>query len=187
MNALLGANLGNANERFYPLAGSNAFHSAASMGSDFAHVGLGSPDFLQLRLALTGQTPGAASASLSAAVAAGANADGSAPADGATAARAQTILTDANGFPLAGKSVTLSANAGSATITPPSVVTDNDGNAVFSITDLTTENLSLTATDTTDGVVVAQKASLSFVPPSAAAAGLDALPVHGHRRRGDSG
>ena len=54
LNAMLGANLGNANLRLYPLANTNAFHSAASLGSDFAHVGLGSPDFLQLRLGLTG-------------------------------------------------------------------------------------------------------------------------------------
>jgi len=176
LNSMLGANLGNANLRFYPLAGTNAFHSAASMGSDFAHVGLGSPDFPQLRMALTGLSPGAASSSLSIAAAAGGNADGSAPADGATAAVAQTVLTDTNGFPIAGKSVSLSASTGSATITPPSAVTDNDGSAVFSITDLNTENLTLTATDTTDGVTVAQKALLSFVPPAAHSAGLNALP-----------
>ena len=69
LNAMLGSNLGNANLRLYPLANTNAFHSAASMGSDFAHVGLGSPDFLQLRLGLTGLTPGAASPSLSVAFA----------------------------------------------------------------------------------------------------------------------
>ncbi len=176
LNSMLGANLGNANLRFYPLAGTNAFHSAVSMGSDFAHVGLGSPDFPQLRMALTGLSPGAASPSLSVAAAAGGNADGSAPADGATAAVAQAVLTDANDFPLAGKSVSLSASTGSAKITPPSAVTDNDGAAVFSITDLNTDSLTLTATDTTDGVTVAQKASLSFVPPAAASAGLNALP-----------
>ncbi|MGD0671513.1 MAG: Ig-like domain-containing protein [Candidatus Binatus sp.] len=172
LNAMLGSNLGNANVALYPLAGTNAFHSAASMGSDFAHVGLGSPDLPQLRLGLTGLSPGAASPSLSTAAAAGANADASAPADGATIAVAQTVLTDANGFPLGGKSVSLSASAGSATITPPSAVTDHDGAAVFSITDLNTENLTLTATDTTDSVTLAQKASLSFVPPPATSAGI---------------
>jgi hypothetical protein len=177
LNAMLGANLGNANLHLYPLANTNAFHSATSLGSDFAHVGLGSPDFLQLRLALTGLSPGAASPSLSVAFAAGANADGSAPADGVTTAVGQAVLTDDNGFPISGKSVSLTAAAGSATITPSSAVTDNDGAAVFSITDLSTENLTLTATDTTDSVTLTQKPSLSFVPPPAASALLTALPA----------
>ena len=177
LNAMLGSNLGNANLHLYPLANTNAFHSAASLGSDFAHVGLGSPDFLQLRLALTGLSPGAASPSLSVAFAAGANADGSAPADGVTTALAQAVLTDTNGFPISGKSVSLTAAAGSATITPPFAVTDNDGAAVFSITDLNTENLTLTATDVTDSVILAQQPTLSFVPPPATSAGLTAFPT----------
>jgi Pro-kumamolisin, activation domain/Bacterial Ig-like domain (group 1)/Bacterial Ig-like domain (group 3) len=177
LNAMLGSNLGNANLHFYPLANTNAFHSASSLGSDFAHVGLGSPDFPQLRLALTGLTPGAASPTLSLAVTSGANADGSAPADGATTALGEAFLTDANGFPIRGKSVSLTPMSGSATVTPPSAVTDNDGAAVFSITDLNTENLSFTVEDTTDDVTLTQKATLSFVPPPAASAGLVAFPT----------
>ena len=177
LNAMLGANLGNANLRLYPLANTNAFHSAASLGSDFAHVGLGSPDFLQLRMGLTGLTPGAASPSLSVAFAGGSNADGSAPADGVTTALAQAVLTDANGFPVSGKTVSLTPAAGSATITPPSAVTDNDGAVAFSITDSNIEDLTLTAKDTTDDVTVAQQASLSFVTPPAASAGFTALPA----------
>src|SRR5271155_3863860 len=104
---MLGSNLGNANLHLYPLANTNAFHSATSLGSDFAHVGLGSPDFLQLRQALTGLAAGAADPSLSFASAGGANADGSAPADGVTTAVAQAVLTDTNGFPISGKTVSL--------------------------------------------------------------------------------
>jgi hypothetical protein len=177
LNAMLGSNLGNANLRLYPLANTNAFHSAASLGSDFAHVGLGSPDFPQLRLGLTGLTPGAASPSLSVAFAGGSNADGTAPADGITTALAQAVLTDANGFPVSGKSVSLTPAAGSAKITPPSAVTDNDGAVAFSITDSVIENLTLTAKDTTDDVTVTQQASLSFVTPPAASAGFTALPA----------
>jgi len=177
LNAMLGANLGNANLHLYPLANTNAFHSAASLGSDFAHVGLGSPDFPQLRLALTGLSPGAASPSLSVAFAGGSNADASAPADGVTTALAQAVLTDANGFPVSGKSVSVTAAAGSAKITPPSAVTDNDGAVAFSITDSTIENLTLTAKDTTDGVTVAQQPSLSFVTPPATSAGFTAFPT----------
>ncbi len=68
LNAMLGTNLANANLFLYPLAGTDAFHSPASMGSDFAHVGLGSPNFLQLRLALSGESLGTVSASGSTAV-----------------------------------------------------------------------------------------------------------------------
>ena len=56
-------------------------------------------------------------------------------------------------------------------------MTDNDGAATFSITDLDTENLSFTAEDTTDDVTLTQKATLSFVPPPAASAGLLAFPT----------
>ena len=177
LNAMLGSNLGNANLHLYPLANTNAFHSASSLGSDFAHVGLGSPDFPQLRLALTGLSPGAASPTLSLAVAAGSNADGSAPADGATTALGQAFLTDDNGFPISGKTVSLTPMSGSATVTPPSAVTDNDGAATFSVTDLNTENLSFIAEDTTDDVTLTQKPTLSFVPPPAASAGLLAFPT----------
>ena len=110
LNAMLGANLGNANLRLYPLANTNAFHSAASLGSDFAHVGLGSPDFPQFgRLAPDRLNPGRGQPdSLGSGRPAGSsNADGSAPADGVTTALGQAFLTDANGFPISGKSVSL--------------------------------------------------------------------------------
>lgn len=176
LNAMLGANLGNANLKLYPLAGTKAFHTAAPMGSDFAHVGLGSPDFLELRLGLTGQSPGPASTTESFAIAAGSNADGSTPADGRTAGIVQAALLDADGFPLSGKTVSLTANSGgAATISPAAAVSDNDGNVVFQIADLTVENVSLTATDTTDGTVLGSPA-LTFGVPPAASAGLDAFP-----------
>lgn len=59
LNDARGTNLGFANPLLYPLANTNAFHSAASMGSDFAHVGLGSPNVSFLHRALAGETPGA--------------------------------------------------------------------------------------------------------------------------------
>ncbi len=45
LNQSLGVNVGAVNEALYPLADTAAFHDAASMGGDFAHVGLGSGDF----------------------------------------------------------------------------------------------------------------------------------------------
>ena len=59
LNQSLGHNVGALNPLIYPLAGTNAFHSASSMGSDFAHVGLGSPNIDGILLALGNQTAGA--------------------------------------------------------------------------------------------------------------------------------
>ena len=65
LNESLGANIGQLNPVIYPLAATNAFHSAASMGTDFAHVGLGSPRLNYLRLLLSHQTIGPVDPSLS--------------------------------------------------------------------------------------------------------------------------
>jgi len=43
LNQGLGHNIGAFNQAIYPFANTNAFHNAASMESDLAHVGLGSP------------------------------------------------------------------------------------------------------------------------------------------------
>ena len=177
LNSMFNMNLGNANLYFYALAGTPAFHDAASMGSDFAHVGLGSPDFLQLRLALTGEKTGSVSTAQSVAVAGGNNQGGSGPADGKTLASVQVVLADANNFPVSGKTVSLTANSGSsATITPPSSVSDSDGTAVFQLTDSKVENVTLTVTDTTDSVTLTQSPVVQFVTPPAASAGLIAGP-----------
>src|SRR5207302_3172606 len=64
LNQAQGQNLGALNPLLYPLGNTNAFHSAASMGSDFAHVGLGSPNLNLIHRALTNKTPGAVSASV---------------------------------------------------------------------------------------------------------------------------
>jgi kumamolisin len=62
LNQALGANLGAFNQAIYPLANTKAFNSPASMGSDFAHVGVGSPNLNAMKVLLAGQTPGPASA-----------------------------------------------------------------------------------------------------------------------------
>jgi Bacterial Ig-like domain (group 1)/Thrombospondin type 3 repeat len=175
---MLGTNIGNVNARLYPLAGTDAFHTAASIGSDFAHVGLGSPDFPRLRLALSGQTVGPVSPSQSLVAAAGSNPDSSVPADGEIAGVVQTILMDAKGFPVSGKTVLLSANPDShAIITQPSGESDTDGAVVFEIKNFTAEDVTFTATDTTDGIVLDQKPNITFGVPSAASAGLNAFPT----------
>ncbi len=65
LNQTQGSNLGFFNPLIYPLANTDAFHTAASMGSDFAHVGLGSPNLSRLHTHLTSQVPGAVDAGVS--------------------------------------------------------------------------------------------------------------------------
>jgi kumamolisin len=59
LNQTQGKKLGALNLLLYPLAATDAFHSASSMGSDFQHVGLGSPNVNVLNRLLSGQTVGA--------------------------------------------------------------------------------------------------------------------------------
>ena len=173
LNESLGVNLGEVNPIIYPLAATNAFHSPASMGTDFAHVGLGSPRLNYLRLLLSHQTIGPVSPSLS--LVSSSRFD---VADGATAGIIQVNLFDANGYPVAGKSVTLTPTAGShVVISSPSGPSDLDSGAVlFHVTDTAVEDVTFTATDATDGVILVQTAKISFVVPPAAAGGIIASP-----------
>ncbi len=177
MSALLnqsqGKNLGLLNPSLYALANTNAFHSAASMGSDYAHVGLGSPDLSALNLALSGASPGTPTAANSVFIIN----PSSVAADGTTTASVLVQLRDANNNSVSGKNVILAANSGSATIQPSNgTSTGNNGTVSFTVTDLTVESMTLTATDTTDGIVLTQQPTLSFIVPLAASAGLDAFP-----------
>ena len=173
LNERLGANIGEVNPVIYPLAATNAFHSAASMGTDFAHVGLGSPSLNYLRLLLSHQTIGPVSPSLSLVASSRIAVD-----DGVTAGLIQVNLVDANGYPVSGKSVTLTPNGTShAVITSVSGPSDlNSGAVVFHLTDTTIENITFTATDVTDSVTLPQTATISFVAPPAAAGGISASP-----------
>jgi hypothetical protein len=180
-NEAAGHSLGFLNPRLYPLANTNAFHSAASMGSDLAHVGLGSPNVDLLTLALAGLKPGPADPSVSSVKMSQTNPFAfipAIPADGSTTGAIVVTLLDSKVNILSGKRVTLSASSGShATITPPSATTSvNNGAATFSIKDATAENVTFTATDTTDGVTVNQKPVVDFTGPPAAKAELTAFP-----------
>jgi subtilase family serine protease len=105
LNIMFGTDLGNLNRKLYALKGTKAFHGAASMGSDFAHVGLGSPDLLRLKLALGGGALGPVNVTQSIIGVATRNSDGTAAADGQDQATVQAILADARGFPVSGKTV----------------------------------------------------------------------------------
>lgn len=175
LNQAQGTNLGFLNPAIYPLSNSTGLHSATSMGSDFAHVGIGSPNVNALHVALAGQSLGIATAQDSQAIVQ----DDQLPADGDTTTAVVIILRDANGNTLSGKTVTLSANAGSqVSITPSSVVTSaSNGAAVFTITDATIEPVTFVAHDTTDGVTIPVGDTLDVVSPPATSAGIMAFPT----------
>ncbi|MEO8740401.1 MAG: Ig-like domain-containing protein [Casimicrobiaceae bacterium] len=185
LNQSQGSNLGFLNPLFYPLANTSAFHSPTSMGTDFAHVGLGSPNVNQLHLRLTNQTAGAPVA---------ANSEITAyyapesfpmlsgmplPADGASQVYVTVHLADANGNLVGGKTVQLTGSPGNhATITPSTVISDaNTGAAVFTVSDSAVESLTLTATDLTDNVVLTDTFNINVIVPPAAGGGISAAPT----------
>ncbi len=181
---VLGEDLGDANQALYPLASTPAFHNAASMGSDFAHVGLGSADFGRAYLALASLTAGAVSASTSDVTVymtpqlVSSPGFSGIPADSTSSASIVVTLRDAGGNLVGGKNVSLTPSGGSSVISPPSAATSPlNGSAVFTITDATPEQFTVTAKDTTDNVTLAETAAVKFAVPSAAAAGIMAFPT----------
>lgn len=174
INESMGGPIGWLNPQFYPLGATSSFHSAASMGSDFAHVGLGSPNVSLLALALRGGTLGPPTAGMSRVQATKLNL----AADGTDAVSVVVQLRDAQGVTVAGKTVTVAKNAGSsATITPSSAVTNlANGAAVFTVKTLVPETIVLTATDTTDGFVITQTVTINALPPLAASGSIVASP-----------
>jgi photosystem II stability/assembly factor-like uncharacterized protein len=87
-----------------------------------------------------------------------------APADGSTPSTVVVSLRDSYGNGVPDKTVDLTEGPTSAVITPADVVTDASGQAVFSVTDTTSEVVQLTATDTTDRSWWARRRSSSAVP-----------------------
>jgi kumamolisin len=185
INQALGQNLGFANPRLYPLAGTGAFHDATELGTDFVQVGLGSPNVDRLVVAL-GQIPVGLphpeTSQISPVL--GVQAIGSidvpivVPAEGTSKGYVRVTLRDANRHVVSGKTVSLAANpGGTVTITPASGVTNADGQIAFEVTNLAVEDVVFTATDTTDGIELARHATLPFVVPVAASAGIGAFPT----------
>jgi hypothetical protein len=174
LNEALGYDVGDLNEALYPLAGTNAFHSAESMSSDFAHVGLGSPDLDQLFEHLSGVSPGLPSASGSLA-----GALDEPRADGKESGLVRVDLQDEDGAALGGKRVTLTPDAGSnAVVSPSSAMTgETDGAAVFKVTDVTPETVNFTVNDQTDGLTLTTKPTLKFLAPEATGATIIANPT----------
>jgi hypothetical protein len=100
----------------------------------------------------------------------------SVPADGTTSAAITVTIEDQFGDPLAGKTVTISAavtgtSNSSATVRvdpagasggTPITTTDASGVIEFGTNDTTTESITYTATDTTDGITVTQTVAVTF-------------------------
>lgn len=175
LNAARGGNLGLLNPQIYPLAASGAFHAPAAMGTDFAHVGLGSPNVSVLDLALDGAAAGPASAALSIVSAV----EPVAVADPAVPTPVLVQLRDANGHAVAGRTVQLFASAGSAAVISPATAVSSAANGVarFSVTDATLEEVTFRARSSTDGVDLASTATVRFVAPPAASGGIQAFPT----------
>jgi hypothetical protein len=169
LNESVGSNLGQANPIFYPLAGSTAFNSVGS----FANVGLGSPNFFGLVSALSNYQSGPVDSSISAA-------GGTIfPTAGGTPATLRVNLADANNFPVAGKVVSLTPNAGShAVVSAPSGPSGGtDGALTFTITDATPETVTFTVADSTDGITLTTLPALTFVGPPATSGGINVFPT----------
>jgi hypothetical protein len=92
----------------------------------------------------------------------------STPTVGTTADVIVTFET-AGGSPLANKTVTLKAMAGSPTITPPTSVTNSTGAVLFYVADSRVENDTLQAKDITDNFTLTQSGSTAFVVAARAA------------------
>ena len=183
LNQALGHNLGFLNPAIYPLGGTDAFHTAISMNSDFMHVGLGSPNLDVMHLRLNGITAGAPDAGVSDIQLGVGNPEFPAIpgvyADGTSTLSVVVTLRDSDGNSVSGKTVTLAANGGSsANITPSSAVTNvANGSAVFTVTDNTPENLTFTANDTSDGITITQQPVATFQIPPASSAAISAAPT----------
>ena len=164
--------LGFLNPLLYPLAKTNAFYSATDLASDFAHVGLGSPNVGALHLALGGGSVGA--------VAVDKSVVGAFPpvvvADGKTGAGVIVALVDANGNSVSGQNVQLTMNNGAhaALTTLNSTTNTSNGAALFTVTDTALETVTFTAT--VNGATLSQQPTVRFVSPPASSGGISASP-----------
>src|SRR5205823_3661256 len=84
------------------------------------------------------------------------------PADGTTTSTITVTLLDAGGNPVAGKTVTLAHGAGNSTISAASGPSNAGGLVTFTVTDTTSENVTYTATDSTDATALSQTAQVAL-------------------------
>ncbi len=100
--------------------------------------------------------------------------------DGKTIGYVTVQLLDANGNSVGGKTVKLSPKFSAvAQVTPTSGVSStSNGSVTFQVTDEKLEDVTLTATDQTDGVTLATPQAIDFIVIPAAGASLIAGPSH---------
>src|SRR5262249_44847865 len=140
------------------------------------------PNVNLLGLALAGATAGPTDPSVSSVEAFSAVPfapfSGSVPADGSTKVSIVVGLRDANNALVTGKNVVLSATPGGHAVIMPSsgVSTAANGAVIFSVTNAIVETTTFTAT--VDGVNLTQTATVNFIGPPPASAGISAsLPA----------
>jgi hypothetical protein len=98
-----------------------------------------------------------------------------AEADGNSPVTVTVTLLDSSSSPVPGKTVELTGSSGNHSVVSPfspgSNVSGSNGEATFKVTDSTAENVSYTATDTTDtpNVTVTQTIAVDFLTPSVSA------------------
>ena len=83
-------------------------------------------------------------------------------ANGTNTSTVTVALKDVNNNPLSGHSVTISSGTHITTITPSSLTTDSLGQAVFSVRSTQVGTVTITATDSSESVVIANTASITF-------------------------
>jgi hypothetical protein len=99
-------------------------------------------------------------------------------ADGLSTATVTVTIADANGGPIAGKSVSLAQGGGHSTISAPSGPTGANGVTTFTVRNNTPEAVTYTATDVSDGFQLAQTATVTFTGrPTAANSTVTASPT----------
>jgi hypothetical protein len=99
-------------------------------------------------------------------------------ADGTSISQITVTLLTINGVPVENKTVSLQALSGSAIIAVNPIVTNSNGQAVFSVTDSVAETVNFRAVDTTDNIIIKSTASVTFLPyPDVNASTVIAFPA----------
>jgi Pro-kumamolisin, activation domain/Bacterial Ig-like domain (group 3)/Bacterial Ig-like domain (group 1)/Putative Ig domain len=101
------------------------------------------------------------------------------PNDGSSKATVTVYLENSLGRPASGKTVSLSPAGSNAVITPPSaqVVTANNGEATFTTTDTSSETVTFTAIDVTDGNLPVPGSAVVTFQPAGTALCTDTAPA----------
>ncbi|BCX49073.1 Ig-like domain-containing protein [Haloferula helveola] len=88
------------------------------------------------------------------------------PANGVTPSTVTVTLRDASGLLVVGEDVTLSGTPSGATISPsPTLATDVNGEAAFTVSSGTIGSVDFSATSSTDNITVTQTAAVNFTDP----------------------